>query len=96
MWMPGGGADGKGLERDRRHHPGRHFRGLGALTVERENQELFAAPADQAVGLAQKGLEPPGRLLEHRVAGGVPENVVHGLEMVEVEAYHSRTPFLKL
>ena len=58
---------------------------VGACKVGEHHEELVAAlPADR-VGVAHAIAHPRCNLLEQRVPGRVPEGVVDGLEVVEVE-----------
>ena len=59
-----------------------HVDGAGAG---QHHQELFAAVPHDGVALAQHGLGRLGDGLEQPVAGLVPEGVVGGLEVIDVE-----------
>ena len=52
-----------------------------------QHGELLAAPARQAVLGADRALQPPGELDQHRVADQVPVGVVDLLEVVGVEQH---------
>lgn len=57
----------------------------------RETTRNSTAPADEPVGPAEQGDQAAGGLLEHGVAAGVPEEVVHGLEAIQVEQEEQRS-----
>ena len=50
-----------------------------------DHDELVAAQAPERVGAAHDAVEPRGDGLQQLVAGGVPERVVDGLEVVEID-----------
>ena len=50
-----------------------------------DDDELVAAEPGDGVTVADHAAQPVGDLGEHLVAGGVPEAVVDGLELVEVD-----------
>ena len=50
-----------------------------------DDDELVAAEPGDGVSVADDAAQPVGDLREHLVAGGVPEAVVDGLELVEVD-----------
>jgi hypothetical protein len=58
-----------------------------ALAADEQDRELLTADAREQVAGSQLGLPGHGRALEQRVAGGMPERVVEGLEPVEVERH---------
>ena len=53
-----------------------------------QDRELVAAEPRGGVDRAHAVLQPPRDLLQHLVAGGVPEAVVDVLEVVDVEEQH--------
>ena len=55
------------------------------LDVLEQDAELVAAEPGRRVAVAQAAAQPGRHLPEQRVAGGVPEAVVDGLEVVEVD-----------
>ena len=57
---------------------------VGALGVLDQDGELVPAKAGHGVRCAHPLVQPRGHLAQQLVAGGVPERVVHGLEVVEV------------
>lgn len=59
-----------------------------------EHRELVPGQARDGVRRAQARLEPPRHLREHAVSGSLPEAVVHGLEVVEVQAEEGQGPAL--
>jgi len=58
-----------------------HRRRIGAR---QKDEKLVPAVATEAIPLAQAPLDLAGHLAEHVVAGGVPQRVVHRLELVQV------------
>ena len=57
----------------------------GARDVGEQDAEAVALDARDEVGGAHRALEPRGHLLQHRVALGAAERVVHVAEAVEVD-----------
>ena len=82
LWPP---PRSKGSDADRRHDAAREDVAAGAVRVARDEQELLAAPADQAVGVAHDLREAAGDLGEHAVAAVVAVLVVDLLEVVDVD-----------
>jgi len=68
----------------------------GSLGLDRRGRvleqhgELVAAHPRRKVVLAQRRAQPLRHRHEQGIAGGVPERVVHALEIVEVEEHHGR------
>ena len=56
-----------------------------------QDRELVAAQAGSGVALPQRGTQARRDGLQHPVAGVVPERVVDGLEVVEVQEQHGET-----
>ena len=65
--------------------PGHEGGVVGPGQVLHEDGELVAPDAGHEVGAARPGAQALGHRLQHRVAGGVAEPVVHRLEAVEVD-----------
>ena len=61
----------------------------GRFDAGQQHRELVAAEAGHRVTGAQHPAQPDRDLHQHRVAGGVPERVVHLLEAVEVDQQHA-------
>ena len=60
-------------------------RGLDVVDVLQQDGELVAAEAGGGVSGADAGGDPLGHLEQHPVSGGVPETIVDGLEVVQVD-----------
>ena len=63
--------------------------GLQTRGVLQEHRELVTAEARRGVGRTDRVDEPPADLTQHLVAHGMPEAVVDGLEVVEIEEDHA-------
>jgi hypothetical protein len=74
-----------GASPDRRPAPLRHVGGGLAVGLGQQDDELLSAVARDHVAGPDAGEQPPGHLLEHRVADGVAEAVVDPLEVVGVQ-----------
>ena len=61
----------------------------GTFDAGEQHRELVAAEAGDRVTGAQHPAQPDRDLHQHRVAGSVPERVVHLLETVEVDQQHA-------
>ena len=91
--MLAAGAHGVGPDRHRRPHllldAVGHARGvLRVFHARHQDRELVAAQAGHGVAGPHAHLQPARDLDEHEVAGGVAVDVVHGLEVVEVDEEH--------
>ena len=76
------------LELERTEDPARDVGCLRrVLDPVEQDRELVTAEARHRVGGPHGGLEPPPDFLEHGVAGCMPEAVVDGLEVVEVDEH---------
>src|SRR5450759_4513033 len=76
------------LERRRKRgndFPGDGFRVLAPGDVGQDQGEFIAPDAGHRVGFAYLVPDPRGNGLQEFVAGGVPQGVVHRLELVQVE-----------
>ena len=60
--------------------------------VGHQDREFVAAEPGDRVGLPHHAGQPAGHLDQDLVAGAVPEAVVDGLELVQVEHQHTRRP----
>jgi hypothetical protein len=78
-----------GLERllRRREDATRHFGGTLRVGLAQQQHELVAAQPRHRVLPAHLALQAARQLDQHRVARAVPERVVDGLEVVEVEEH---------
>ena len=75
----------------------RDGRGVGRVAkLGQHHRELVAAESGDDVGLAQARLEPRGRLNQHRVARRVPEAVVDGREVVQVDEQNRQAAVVAL
>ena len=61
-----------------------------------QQQELFAPPAGEHVGVAQGALQRGGKLAQHLVAQGMAMGVVELLEVVDVHEDHRQSPAIAL
>src|SRR5262245_63640676 len=74
---------------DGRTDPSRHGRAALGIGLREQYDELLAPLPEDEVDLPYDRTDPPGELGQHRVAGPVPEPVVHLLEPVQVEGQHA-------
>jgi hypothetical protein len=84
-----GAVDVHGLGQHLDEAPGDLLAVRRRLDVLEQDGELVATQPGSGVALAQHGADALGRLAQQRVAGRVPERVVDGLEVVEVEEQHA-------
>jgi hypothetical protein len=56
------------------------------------DRELVAAQPGDDIGLAQAGTQASGHEFQQLVSDGVPERIVHRLELIEIEVKHRYAP----
>ena len=65
---------------------------FGGHDVLEQQGELVSTDPGNRVGLAHRGLQARGNLLQDLVAGEMSEGVVHGLEVVEIDEHDRQGP----
>ena len=83
--------DGNPVEETRRFgldedpDPLGHLQGIGESSLRQQGDKLFAAVAEEPVGIAQQLFEQGRQGLQHHIAGRVPVGIVERLEIVDIE-----------